>query len=236
MRKLIGTIAAMGLLVSFAGAEIVPAAIPAGQELQQVYYTTDGDGNLVQSDGSRGCVPVYADLATCGFFFPNHGGVELGDDQHTVAPGPFSVTCFSFAYFQPGTAAFTATVQYYDNDPNDTIHGPSLGASVIPGLPSGLVMVSITGVTGVYAPTAGPDVWMGVTMPNLGSGITPGLLITGNPGGTVGYSHNVFEMGGSLFWFGGSPWADFTEMTGVPEPTTIGLLALAGLAVLIRRR
>lgn len=189
-----------------------------------------------ESDGARSQY-LYADLATCALYLNNGTAsaypLPVADDIHAVGNGLYPITQFTFGYYAPTVTNFQLTVAFYTNTPAD---GPVPGAGAalitslgIGGLPAGAWIVSVTGVNIM----AGPDFWFeehwASTTPLMANG---GPLLTCNPGGTMGYSHNLFAQTGAKWVLG--VWSDFV-LGFVPEPASICLLALGGLAALRRR-
>ena len=221
-------LAAMVALVAVpALADITPMPVPDGTTLN--HRTID----LGNGPDPRASTIVYADTSTSGFFYGGASTGAVADDIHIAGPGV--LTAATFAYY--GTASlttagtFTATVAFYGNTAGDGAFGPLLGSFTVTGLAdAGAWAIGVAGLN-IAVPA---DFWFEVNY--TGSAATTGPLMTGDPGGYIGYSHDVFEQNGSLYWFGGSPWADFYHLCWVPEPGTIGLLALSGLLVLARRR
>ena len=180
---------------------------------------------------------LYADLVTCGYYLNNGTGaaypLPIADDIHAVGGGLYPITTFTFGYYAPTVTNFTLTVAFYTNGPGDT-PVPGAGAVTIAAygigpLPAGAWIISVTGVS----VAAGPDFWFeehwASTTPPMLNG---GPLLTCNPGGTMGYSHNLFAQTGSTWVLG--VWSDFV-LGFIPEPASIFLLALGGLAALRRR-
>ena len=226
MRKTLLLVAMLGVALP-ALADVSPMPVPDGTTLN--HMTID----LGNGPDPRASTIVYADTATSGYFYGGGTTTAIADDIHIAAPGV--LTGVTFGYY--GTASlttagtFTATVAFYANTISDGVFGPLLGSFTVTGLAdAGAWAVGVAGLN-IAVPA---DFWFEVNY--TGAGATAGPLITGNPGGYIGYSHNLFEKAGGLVWFGGSPWADFYHLCWVPEPGTIGLLALSGLLVLARRR
>ena len=184
------------------------------------------------TQGSRGT--MYADLVTCGYYL-NNGTLSayplpIADDIHAAYAG--NITSFTFGYYAPSVSNFTLTVAFYTNGPADApVPGAgavTLASYAIGPLPAGANAIS---VTGIYLPV-GLDFWFeehwaAAGLPNGGP------LLTCNPGGTVGYSHNAFAQTGSVWNLG--VWADFMLAFNTPEPASICLLVLGGFAALRRR-
>jgi hypothetical protein len=81
----------------------------------------------------------------------------------------------------------------------------------------------------------GLDFWFEADYGNADVDVGP--LITGDPGGTVGFSHDLYSQDGFTWSFGGTPWMDFMhEFSIVPEPAMISVLVVGGLFALGRRR
>jgi|GEM_PF-2102070 len=153
-------------------------------------------------------------------FYAGQGGAEVIEDVHADLGGPY--TQVSFEVYEPTAAStFDAEVWIYDNPfgaDNDRI--VLAGPFAATGLASGRQLVAID----LAVPVAGgPDLWIGVRFTSP----TAGLLINETP--TVGTSHDLYAEGGRLYWFGGSPVANFaislrkgTAVSDVPsrEPAT----------------
>jgi len=219
----------------------VSTALPTSGELTLSTYNSVSGEITPGMGGPRG-TSIYADLVTSGSYI-NQGTtatypLPVGDDLHATGGG--TVTAFQMGYYIPGTiGTYNITYTFWpgdatDSDPPGYGGAASIASYLLTGLPAG---ANAFNVTGVSVPV-GADFYIECDF--AGNGIaTGGPLITDNSGGTVGYSHNYFTQTGSLWSFGGTnpPWADFYLGADiVPEPTTMGLLALGGLLALRRRK
>lgn len=236
--------------------------VPAGAPVTYVYYDAV-TGDISYSDTPRTGDPAakqwqYNDTGDSGYFFGGPGQF-VGDDIHELMVNPWGggmglwpstiteITFGAYLYTVHPQTAWSAAVLLLDNP----------GGADTPGL-AGATLTFITGVgplgrgvsivtiSGLKIPKPSPDMWFLVDYsgaPDAGTISGAGPLITGPawygppPSKNIGYSHNYFWMAGSLYFFGGNPWADFYhEIRGVPEPVTIGFLAVGGLLALRRRR
>jgi hypothetical protein len=248
MRKVVAIMAVLGMAAVPAIAA-VGEALPAGGQMQ--YHTVNALTGVVSSgsapDGGR--LPViYADLVTSGYFA--NCGVQSGvangfaDDAHAISGG--SITSLTLGYFVsstgpggPGTVPpglFPMTVSIWDNDAADTMLNGPLGTQLYSGtfnVPGADGVPHAVTITGLSIPQTGNFY---IQQDWAANGVfRAGPLITGNSGGTVGYSHNAFFYYGYSYAFSGI-WSDFYNAAEVPEPVTIALLAASGLVVLRRRR
>jgi hypothetical protein len=246
MRKVVAIMAVLGMAAVPALA-FVGEALPAGAQIQ--YHTINAQTGLISASGAptgNRAPVIYADLVTSGYF-ANCGTQTLttldgfSDDIHATQGG--TVTSITFAYFvsvQSGPAGlYPVDLSIWEGDPTDTTPLPpnqgnmlaSFDNLMVPGADGVPHLVTLTGIS---VPLTGPDFYI-----DQGWGVNgvfrAGPLITGNSGGTVGYSHNAFFYYGYSYAFSGT-WSDFVYAVEVPEPMTIGLLAASGLVVLRRRR
>lgn len=198
--------------------------------------------------GPRGTA-IYSDLATIGSY-TNAGTtatypLPVGDDIHAISGG--TITSFAVGYYTPDAGTFNLHVRFYTNDATDTIIPPNppggtpapIGDYVLQNLPgAGAWLITITGVSQVV----GQDFWFEEDWSNSwgASGATavatggPLLCTSPDPNG-AGSSHDVFSQTGSLWNFSTAGIANFALEFYIPEPATIGFLALAGLMILRRR-
>jgi hypothetical protein len=217
----------------------VGTALPAGSTIN--YSTMNYATGEIQPGIAQGrATPIYADLVTAASYLNQGTGstypLPAGDDIHAISGG--TVTSFVFGYnvaAASGAGPFSVTIGFW---PGDATHSdpPGFGGAAaltsftLNGLPVGANAFNITGLS----IPVGADFY--IEQDWAGNGVlNAGPLLTGNAGGTVGYSHNAFSQTGAMWGLGGI-WADFYYSVSVPEPATIALLALSGFAVLRRRR
>lgn len=194
--------------------------------------------------GSQRGTPIYADLVTAASYL-NTGTtatypLPVGDDIHAISGG--TITSFQMGYYIPaGGTTGNILVNFFANDAVDSIvppwpaGSPAPIASYLIGVQPGAWIVTITGVS----VPVGQDFWFEEDWSNAYGQSTAiatgGPLLTKNAGGTVGYSHSIYSQTGSTWGLTGA-WADFVlSFSVVPEPATIGLLAIGGLLALRRR-
>jgi hypothetical protein len=254
MRKVVAIMAVLGMAAVPAIAA-VGEALPASGALQ--FSTINAQtGVITPGGGGIRATTIYADLVTSGYF-ANCGvqgvgptGNGFADDIHAIPGSP--ITSVTVGYFVsstgpggPGTVPpgnFPMTLSLWLNDATDSLPNGPLGTNMysntfnVPGADGFAHAVTITGLS---IATTG-DFY--IQQDWAANGVfRAGPLITGNAGGTVGYSHNAFFYYGSSYSFGSLAggtilWADFYNAASTPEPLTIGLLAVSGLVVLRRRR
>ncbi|HRX83707.1 MAG TPA: PEP-CTERM sorting domain-containing protein [Phycisphaerae bacterium] len=241
MRKLIAMVAvlAVAALPAIAG---VGTALPVGSTMN--FATMNAQSGVITPGISQNrVIPIYADLNTALAYLNQGSGASyplpVGDDIHATSGG--TVTSFVFGYYVPtsvsGAGPFAVTIKFWPGDPTDSDPpgfggAASLTSFTLTGLPGGVNAFNITGLSvPVTADFYIEQDWAGNGVLNGGP------LLTGNSGGTVGYSHDGFSQTGSMWTLSSGTWSDFYYSVDVaPEPGTIALLALSGLAVLRRRR
>jgi hypothetical protein len=199
----------------------------------------------------------YTDTVNSGYY-TNSADDDLdftGDDIQETAlspwwptqPGlfPSSITELMFGYYappayNPGMTSWTAIVQIRTNTTQGSFMGAALTAITVSGLPLGGWLMTLD-LQAQPVPKITPSMWFLVDYTDLTNGGPlvsfnryGGGPLSGYPG--YGYSHDHFYVNGGLFFHSGPYWADFVHsIAGVPEPTTIALVAAAGLLVLRRR-
>ncbi len=180
---------------------------------------------------------------------------QWGDDLHGIRG--VVITSIRYGYMNT-LATATHTIQLYEMIPPSASHssnvdsqyGAQLLSLVLPGIPTGTAIVTVTGLS-VYA---GSAAW--IKFGEAGPGFPGTLWLSGGVGNGVGTTHYgvVYDLknydgpGSPLHEFMYLPYFYFTvigyvapnvqvALSGVvPAPAAISLLGLAGLATLRRRR
>jgi len=221
-----GTLVAAGFLVPDVAGEELAMPVPSREVRMVTIDLTGGD--------SRSSHWLYNNITTgTGFYMPQVSLGAVADDLHMVSGG--LMTGFTFGYYDPtgGTALTDAIVNFYANDPADSL-APGAGAPLLaPFVLSGLPGDGLWLVTVITPPTVlTMDVW--AELDTSPSSREAGLLTYDPP--TTGYSDDLFAAGGSLWFFGGVPVANFAWEIVIPAPGGFAVLGLGGLAVGRRRR
>lgn len=234
MKKVLVMLALVGLMAAPAMADVVK-------------YVTPSSAMQVVAGGPRG-TPIYSDLATIGSYV-NAGTtatypLPVGDDIHAISGG--TITSFAVGYYTPDAGTFNLHVAFFNNDAADSIVPPwppgspaPMASYVLQNLPgAGAWLITITGVS----LPVGQDFWFEEDWSNSYGVAGATAVATGGPllctsPDPLGYgtSHDVFSQTGSLWSFSTAGIANFALEFYIPEPATIGLLAMAGLMILRRR-
>jgi hypothetical protein len=197
---------------------------------------------------------LYLESDDSGYFITTTAGHTYGDDIHFNSP--VTMTGWEFEYFSRVTAAFVpfnGFVTFHEMDSYSGAAGAVLASYTLTGLTTGghVIEQDFPG-----APVALPEhVYMEIGWDAAVRGDT-GIKIALDDTAEVGVSSwdlfPVFNPPGSylgLSWWGGytpdipaggagwNPMGNFViGIAGVPEPLTLGLVALGGLVALRRRR
>lgn len=215
---------------------IAAIAMPAMAGLVTTTATPYNGGVSYFGDQSAGTtIPVYDNTVNESGYYYNTAGLEEGDDLMMTAGG--QIDHFAFGYYDPsgdGAVTTAADVRFYDMATfvGDGTDVPLAAYSVtnLPGEGGWIVDVDLD----TPSPVMPADIVMSVQFDNT---VDAGLLIYDPP--VIGSSADMFWLNdgsGNWYYFGGNPVANFAlEVEMVPEPASLALLALGGLALLRRR-
>ncbi|GMV38208.1 MAG: hypothetical protein AMXMBFR61_27160 [Fimbriimonadales bacterium] len=173
------------------------------------HHITLGDGPPPLAPGP---LTLYDNNNSFTGYYLNNATLYPADDLHMAAAGV--VNGFNFVYYDGvgGDVAAKALVQFWINNPADSIAAGPIASYLISGLPgAGLWEISISLGAGLEF-SAPQDVWMSLRI--LRSDNVPcsgaGWAIYDPP--SVGASHDLFaDVLGPwvIYWFGGTPKANF---------------------------
>ncbi len=223
--------------------------------------------NVLTINGGAATAGVCSPFGFCwtqGFLDWEDPSAQWGDDLHGLAGpaqgGPTAViTAIRYGYMNT-IATATHTIQIYDMIPPSAGHpsiantqfGDQLLSLVLPGVPTGTALVTVTGLS-IHAGTA---VW--IKFGESGLGFPGTFWLTGGQGNGVGTSHNGVLYDTKNYYGPGLPLHYFFDvyyfhsptsflyiapniqvaLSGfvLPTPAVISLLGLGGLMSLRRRR
>ncbi|MEP0845877.1 MAG: PEP-CTERM sorting domain-containing protein [Phycisphaerae bacterium] len=236
----------LAILGGLAGAAVADMVYPA---VDEVSYTTDLNGNIVEDGGPRVAVRVYDRWTAPGTTLQGlyaSGTNEIGDDLFMTGGGLLDTMGLSVANANgPAGSTLTGgagTIRFYNQDGGRTFIGgfnftlPALSLGVGSSARLNFAAGALIGLNIVLP----QNVWVTTQWTNITG--TGGLTIANagiqvrNPA-LIGSSNDVMwnRTGNSDFFFGGNPLANNAYFIDVPEPATIGLLIVCGLAALRRR-
>ncbi len=203
--------------------------------------------------------PFGADIpATQAFIDWTNTQAQWGDDLHIVKIGPGArVTSMRYGY-RNTVATATHTIQIYEMIPPSAGHpsnantqfGMQLLSLVLPGIPTGTAIVTVTGLS-IHMATA---VW--IKFGESGLGFPGTFWLSGGAGNGVGTTHDGVVYDQKNYYGPGAPLHQFyylpnfyfptvgyvgpniqVSLSGIfPNPAVISLLGLGGLMSLRRRR
>ena len=235
----------LGLALVFA---VLTMAMPAQGHLSlQTAEQVKGYAVRAQHQLASPGTVVYSNISngpTGGYSQAYPPASEIGDELLMTAGGILDSVDFS-VYNGASSAGPLQTADLILNFYNQvgvsfvwagglTFNGVDFGVG---GLPAGYFSTfSLSNISAVSTITLTNDVLATLTISNLGGGANRVGQVLMNPP-TVGSSTDDFYKDGLWYWFGGNPVANFYwQIDVVPEPATLSLLALGGLAMMRRRR
>lgn len=216
--------AAMSVAAVATAGIVTPDSI-GGMKIGHAYIDlTDGGHNNRQT-------PIYSNITnSTGFYANEAGNPPVADDLHMVSGGNMVEFTFGYVDATDGIPVNSLVCSFYANDPADSTVPPAnpIASYNVTGLPGdGAWLITVT-VPAVAVPM---DIWAET---DYSATANAGPLIYDPP--TLGSSHDLFASGGTLFFFGGDPHANFAWEIAVPAPGSMALLGLGGLVAIRRRR
>ena len=231
------------------------AAVTANAQLTLTPYQDQG---WDYSNGFVRDLPcLYEENTNSGYYLPSSGNTYSDDIHLDPYAGSYTIQGFDVAYHSRTTAAnapFDMTVNFYEMA-TDYTYGPLIGTYTVTGLGTGSWLVYRELGVGEMTVAAGvSDIWMEVAFTPIDG--TTGIQIAGdmvaeegNPSADLFAAANPQGNFLGLSWFGGytpllpqsdplwNPPGSFQmSLYGIPEPVTLGLVALGGLLAVRRRR
>ena len=231
MKKIVVCLSAMALLTTPALAELADNAV----HLDSSYWTaTPIDGGRPYTTAAVYCydnawtaiggpAPLAAYLSQLiGTYVP--AGVSVLDDFVLSGSSPH-FTVMHYVYFASLPSSMTQIVGFFtDTLGSSGWQGATFAAFSVTGLPGGGGWIITLTLPTVTAPHH--HIWAGLIA------MAPVDHPLGGPPGIGSHTNKAWYAGGQVTSFEGNlMWA-----IGIPEPTTIGLLAFGGLLALRRRR
>lgn len=246
MRKFVGVLAIVALMTlpAMAGPSLTRTQAVNGAE-----YFSGPVGDL----RAPGDPYVYSSTTQNqgGYYRPMAANVNYaGELFETTAAGGFTMTGFTAGWVAPiGAGATEMYIDFFNDDGYLPWAGNYVGGYTIPVSADGYGHIQEFDTTGDGMAFASNWLWMTYSFdvqdyrPSTDPlGAHPGMGPYHSDGPTIGNDYyangwiNNTTAGTTWSWYGGFPNADLLGAIQVPEPATLALLGLGGLAILRRRR